>query len=55
MVSTSPPCVQQPVGEDVAAVGVGAKLDLVDGDELGGAVERHGFDGAGEPSARPGG
>ena len=42
--------VQQPVGEDVAAVGVGAELDLVHRDELGVAVERHGLDGAGEPA-----
>ena len=25
---------QQPVGEDVAALGVGGELDLVDGDEV---------------------
>ena len=42
--------VQQPVGEDVAAVGVGAELDLVHRQELGVAVERHGLDGAGEPA-----
>ena len=41
---------QQPIGEDVAAIGVGAELDFVDGDELGAAVERHGLDGAGEPA-----
>ncbi len=42
--------VQQPVGEDVAAIGVGAELDLVHRQELGVAIERHGFDGAGEPA-----
>ncbi len=42
--------VQQAVGEDMAAVGVGAELDLIHGDEFGMAVERHGLDGAGEPS-----
>ena len=41
-------CVQQAVGEDVAALGIGAELDLVDGEELHLAVERHGFDGADE-------
>ena len=40
---------QQTLGEDVAAVGVGAKLDFVDGDELDVAVERHRLHGAGEP------
>ena len=42
--------VQQPVGEDVAAVGVGAELDLVHRQEFGIAVERHGLDRAGEPA-----
>ena len=40
---------QQAVGEDMAAIGVGAELDFVHRDELGGAVERHGFDGTGIP------
>ncbi len=39
---------QQPVGEDVAALGVGGELDLVDRDERDRAVDRHGFDGAHE-------
>ena len=42
--------VQQPVGEDVAAIGVGAELDLVDREELRVAVERHRLDRAGEPA-----
>jgi len=40
--------VQQAVGEDVAAVGIGAKLDFVDGDELHRSIQRHGLDRAGE-------
>ncbi len=40
---------QQPVGEDVAALGVAAQLDLVDGQEVDGPVERHAFDRADEP------
>ena len=46
--------VQQPVGEDVPALGVGAELDLVDGEEVDRAVERHRLDGA-DPVARSGG
>ncbi len=46
--------VQQAVGENVAAVGVGTELNLVHRDELGAAVERHRFHRAGEP-ARLGG
>ena len=42
--------VQQPIGEDVATVGVGAELDLVDREELRVAVERHRLDRAGEPA-----
>ena len=42
--------VQQPVGEDMAAVGVGAKLDLVHRQELGVPVERHRLHRAGEPA-----
>jgi hypothetical protein len=42
------PGVQQPVGEDVAALGIGAQLDLVDGQELDLAAQRHGLDGADE-------
>ena len=41
---------QQAVGEDVAAVGIGAELDLVHRDEFGVAVERHRLDRAGEPA-----
>ena len=36
--------VQQTVGEDVAAVEVGAELDLVDGEEVDVNVRRHRFD-----------
>ncbi len=42
------PGMQQPVGEDVAALGIGAQLDLVDGHELDLAGQRHGLDGADE-------
>ena len=35
---------EQPVGEDVAAVEVGGELDLVHGQEIGPHVARHGFD-----------
>ena len=45
-----PARVQQPVGEDVAAIGIGAELDLIDGDEFGRAVQRHRLDRAGEPA-----
>ena len=34
----------------MAAVGVLRQLDLVDGDEVGAFVDRHGFDRAGEPA-----
>ena len=40
--------VEQPVGENVAALGVGAKLDFVDRQECGAEVHRHGFHGADE-------
>ena len=36
--------VEQPVGEDVAAVGIAAELDLVDGEEVGADVDRHRLD-----------
>jgi hypothetical protein len=39
---------QEPVGEDVAAFGVGAELDFVDGEEFHLAVERHRLDRADE-------
>ena len=39
---------QKPVGEDVAALGVGAELDFVDREELDLAVERHRLDRADE-------
>ncbi len=42
------PRMQQAVGEDVAALGVGAELDLVHRQELDVARQRHGFDGADE-------
>ena len=41
---------QKPVGEDMAALGVGAELDFVDREELDLAVERHRFDRADEIS-----
>lgn len=44
--------VQQAVGEGVAAVAVGAELDLVDADEVHGVVPRHRLGGA-DPVARP--
>ena len=37
---------EQAVGEDVAALAVGGKLDFVDGDEIRLEVERHRLDGA---------
>ena len=40
--------VQQPVGEDVAALGIGAELDLVHREEFDRPVERHRLDGADE-------
>ena len=40
--------VQQAGGKDVAALGVGAQLDFVDGEEIDGTIERHRFDGAHE-------
>ena len=52
MVSAVPPRVQEPMGEHVAALGVGAKLDLVDREKLDLAVERHRLDRADE-IARP--
>jgi hypothetical protein len=39
---------QQPVGEDMAALGIGAELDLVDRQAIRPAVQRHRFDGADE-------
>ena len=45
---------QQAIGEDMAAIGVRTELDLIDGDELGLAVQRHRLDGARIP-ARAGG
>ena len=46
-----PAGVQQPVGEDVAALAVGAELDLVDRQELDLAVERHRLDRADQVGA----
>src|SRR3546814_4746036 len=40
--------VQQAVGEDVSALGVGAELDLVDGEEGDRPVDRHGLHRAAE-------
>ena len=48
MVSSSAARMQQPVGEDVAALGIGGELDLVDREEGDRPVERHRFDGADE-------
>jgi hypothetical protein len=39
---------QQAVGEDVTALGIGAELDLVDGKKFDRTVERHRLDGADE-------
>ena len=44
--------VQQAVGEDVAALGIGGELDLVDGEEIDVDVARHRLDRA-HPIARP--
>ena len=43
---------QQPVGEDVAALGVAAELDFVDRQEIDIDIARHRLDGA-DPVARP--
>ena len=40
---------QQPVGENMAAIGVGAELDFIDREEFRLAVQRHRLDRAGEP------
>ena len=45
-----PARMQQPVGEDMAAIRIGAQLDLVHRHELDRSVERHGLHGAGEPA-----
>ena len=47
----APARMQQAVGEDVAALGIGGELDLVDGEEVDVEVERHRLDGA-DPVAR---
>ena len=39
---------QQARGKDMAALGIGAELNLVDGEEIDGPIERHQFDGAHE-------
>ncbi len=44
--------VQQPFGENMPALPVGAELDFIDGEEFDPPVKRHGFDRADEP-ARP--
>ena len=51
MVSAVAARVQQAMGEDVAALGVGAELDFVDGEKLDLAVERHRLDRADEIAA----
>ena len=48
MVSDRAARVQQAIGEDVAALGVGAELDFVHRQELDLALQRHGLDGADE-------
>ena len=45
---------EQTLGEHMAALAVGGKLDLVDGDEIGFEIERHRLDGA-DIEARRGG
>jgi hypothetical protein len=40
--------VEQPVGEDMPALGIAAKLDLVDGEKRHAQIERHGLDRADE-------
>ncbi|CAH0304574.1 hypothetical protein ROS9278_04677 [Roseomonas sp. CECT 9278] len=40
---------QQPVGEDMPAIGIGTELDFIDREEFDRAVERHGLHRAGEP------
>ena len=40
--------IEQTIGEDMAALGIGAELDLVDGEERRSQIERHRFDGADE-------
>ena len=54
-VSLEPPRMEQPLGENVAALAVGGELDLVDGDEIGLEIERHRLDGADIDSAGEGG
>ena len=43
---------QQPVGEDMAALGIGTELDLVDGEEIGADLGGHRLDRA-DPVLRP--
>src|SRR6266545_8269514 len=45
---------EQAFGEDMAALAVCRKLDLVDGDEVGIELERHGLDGANVEARRGG-
>ncbi len=47
-VSSSPRALRRRSDEDVAALGIGAELDLVDGEERGAEVERHRLDRADE-------
>ena len=48
MVSSLAAGMQQAVGEDVAALGIGGELDLVDRQEADAAVDRHRLDRADE-------
>ena len=45
---------EQAIGEDVAALAVGAELDLVHGEEVDAPVERHRLDRADEVRGRAG-
>ncbi len=43
---------EQPVGENMTALGIGAKLDFIDGKECDADINWHRFDGADEESWR---
>ena len=45
--------IEQTIGKDVAALQVGSQLHLIDGNELGLRLSRHGLDGANGKSALP--
>ena len=50
-VSSRPRPMKQPVGEDMAALEIGAQLDFVDGEKRDIEIERHRLDGR-DPVAR---